>query len=1021
LELNVNVRWIEIFTPRKLSARKHLWTSLSRGRPAALLAALVIAIFTFTELRYSWFESHILAAIDSRITFWMQPGASPGRLRRETGPYDQRLGFSDQRNFIARLEKNQYEIAAQARVSNTANALIQIGLAPIYEEKNQAGLRIKDDHGRTLLDARHPSRVYPDFLSIPPLIINTLLFIENRHLQDGSFPDRNPAIEWERLGKAVIDLGIHTVDRKHAVIGGSTLATQLEKIRHSPGGRTGSVREKVRQMASASFRSYLYGSDTRSAQRRIICDYINSIPLAATPAQGEVIGLGDGLRSWYGADFDTLNQILSSREDALQPDQMVQRARSYRQVLSLFLALRAPSWYLVHNPDALEAQTDRYLRLLASTRVISSRLRDLALSSRVRPMPAPRSEPTDLASAKATNAIRSALLPLLGLDNPYALDRLDLDVSTTLDKEAQNSATRFLKSLSDPARVAAAGLNQYQLLDRGNPQSLIYSVSLYERRGGANLLRVQTDNFDQPLDVNQGTKLQLGSTAKLRILIHYLEIVSELHQKFAIMSPEQLRGVPSLPGDKLTQWALSYLSMSPDKRLQPMLEAALQRKYSGNPDEAFFTAGGLQVFENFESSEDLEVFTVSQGFQRSVNLVFIRLFRDMEHYHRFRVPGAPPNILTDPYDPRRIQYLTRFADLEGRLFLKHFYERYKYETGNQALEALVSGIHLTPVRAAVIYRSVRPRAGIEEFRTFLQAHLPASELAKESADDLYSKYGPDNFNLQDRGYLAHVHPLELLLLNYREQHPQATLTEIYAQSTKERQQVYQWLLKIRFKHAQDVRIETLLEMDSFQEIHSAWQRLGYPFDSLVPSYATAIGVSGDTPAALAKLVGIILNDGVLYPSVSIQELHFGAATPAETILTRRLPPGNRLLDPVIARIVRREMIGVVENGTGRRLHGGLKLSDGTMIPVGGKTGTGDNEFRVYGSKGGLLGSRVVNRTAAFAFFIGDRFFGTILAFVPGKQAAEYEFTSALAVQVLKDLSPVFLPLIDKAAPTIQRD
>jgi hypothetical protein len=33
-----------------------------------------------------------------------------------------------------------------------------------------------------------------------------------------------------------------------------------------------------------------------------------------------------------------------------------------------------------------------------------------------------------------------------------------------------------------------------------------------------------------------------------------------------------------------------------------------------------------------------------------------------------------------------------------------------------------------------------------------------------------------------------------------------------------------------------------------------------------------------------------------------------------------------------------------------------------------------------------LGSRVVNRTAAFVFFISDRFYGTVLAFVPGKAA-----------------------------------
>ncbi len=41
-----------------------------------------------------------------------------------------------------------------------------------------------------------------------------------------------------------------------------------------------------------------------------------------------------------------------------------------------------------------------------------------------------------------------------------------------------------------------------------------------------NVLRVQTDNWNQPLNINQNTRLELGSTAKLRTLINYLEIVA---------------------------------------------------------------------------------------------------------------------------------------------------------------------------------------------------------------------------------------------------------------------------------------------------------------------------------------------------------------------------------------------------------------------------------------------------------------------------------------------------------------
>ena len=976
--------------------------------------AFLATIFLAIELSSSWFEARLFSAVDRRMAYSLKPGPSPRMERPASGPYDRQLGFYNLAEFTKRLESNHFEIAEQARSSRTARALTRMGVFPIYHEKSQAGLRIEGAEGRTLLDDPYPARVYSDFRAIPPIVVNTLLFIENRQLRNGAFPDRNPAIEWGRTGKAVIDLAVHSINPRYPKIGGSTLATQLEKMRHSDGGRTQSVSDKARQMISASLRAYLNGTDTRPAEERIICAYINSIPLSATPAQGEVIGLADGMKAWYGADFDTVNRLLSAREDELNTKEMATLAATYREVLSLFLAMRAPTWYLVQNPAALAYQTDRYLRVLAANGVISTRLRDAALRAGVQPKPAPAAgQDPNFVADKAPNAIRMELLPLLGLDNTYALDRLDLSVKTTLDKGAQDSITRFLLSLSDPSRIASTGMDQYQLLDRGNPRSVIYSVTLYEHLGGANLLRVQTDNFNQPLDINQGTKLQLGSTAKLRTLINYLQIIAQLHDKYGGLTDDQLRAVRVLPGDRLTAWAIDYLSTKYDRSLQEMLEAALERKYSGNPREAFFTAGGVQTFANFERSEDNKVFTVSEGFQKSVNLVYIRLLRDVERYYMYRVPGASLSVLTDPDDPARQRYLSRFADMEGRVFLRRSYEKYQGQTADQALQTLASGIRLTPLRAAVIYRSVRPDAGVESFRAFLKAHLPAYALAHQNVADLYNKYGPDKFDLQDRGYLARVHPLELWLLSYREQHPQATLRQIFAASANERQQVYQWLFKLRYKKAQNTRIATILEVDAFKQIHSAWKKLGYPFDSLVPSYATAIGVSGDTPAALAKLDGIILNDGVLYPTVSIERLHFGEGTPFETILTRRLRPGRQVLNPVIARLVRQEMRGVVQNGTGRRLQGGLKAPDGAVIPVGGKTGTGDNEFRVYGTHGGLLGSRVVNRTAAFTFFIGDRFFGTILAFVPGKKADDYRFTSALAVQVLKDLTPDLLPLVER--------
>ncbi|MEQ8181913.1 MAG: hypothetical protein ABRQ29_09385, partial [Smithellaceae bacterium] len=78
-----------------------------------------------------------------------------------------------------------------------------------------------------------------------------------------------------------------------------------------------------------------------------------------------------------------------------------------------------------------------------------------------------------------------------------------------------------------------------------------------------------------------------------------------------------------------------------------------------------------------------------------------------------------------------------------------------------------------------------------------------------------------------------------------------------------------------------------------------------------------------------------------------------------------------------------------------------------------KTGTGDNRRDVYGQRGQLLESHVINRAAVFVFFIGDRFFGTITAYVPGQQAARYNFTSSLPVRILKILAPSLQPMIEK--------
>lgn len=976
--------------------------------------ALMLAVLLGLELKSSWLESRVLSAIAGRLTFSLGRGASDAIQYSSTGPYDERLGYSLLPNFLAHLESSGFRLESQARESKMYLLLAKLHIYAIYEEKGQAGLEILDRDRKPFYMSRYPSHAYGDFSEIPPVIVSTLVFVENRDILDPNHPYRNPAIGWGRLSRAMLDFGLHQIDHRRPMIGGSTLATQLEKMRHSPGGKTHSVEEKFRQITTASLRAYRGGPETLSEQQHIVLDYINSIPMAATPAEGEIIGLGDGLRAWYGTDFATINLLLNSQDESLNEEQQRLRARGYREVLSLFLALRAPSQYLVREPDALAKQTDRYLGLLCKQGIISAQMRDMALAERPAVRPASTTNRrSHFADNKAPDTVRAILLPLLGLKDTYALDRLDLSVGTTIDDGVEQQVKNFLARLRDPEEVRRIGLEQFQLLSEGDPKPMIYSFLLYERMPGGNVLRVQTDDYDQPLNINQGTKLQLGSTAKLRTLINYLEIVERLHDQYKEMSPDELRMVDVQPGDRITAWAIDYLSTAKEKTLVPMLQAALDRTYSGNSSEGFFTGGGLQSFQNFESMENNWVTTIRQAFEQSVNLAFIRLMRDIEQYYLARIPDVALVRAGNANNPARKRYLARFADEEGSVFLSSFYNRYYGQNRDQSLEALVLRIHPTPQRLAAIYRFVRPEAKLDGFSAFLRMHLAAASLSAVNMETLYAAYGPDKFSLSDRGYLSHVHPLELWLLHFRDQHPRATLSEIIANSAKQRQEVYTWLFQSRFRGAQDRRIKIVMEEDAFKDIWSAWKRQGYPFDSLVPSYASAIGVSGDTPAALAELMGIIANGGIRYPSVTVRDLRFGQNTPVETMLRFEPNVGQRVLSPEIASLVHQELVEVVEKGTARRAHGGIRLGDGTVIPVGGKTGTGDNQFKVFGQGGKPISSHAVNRTAAFAFLIGDRFFGAVLAFVPGKSAEHYDFTSSLAVQIFKDLEPTIKQLLER--------
>ena len=756
--------------------------ALERLRRLPLLApwlalGLLIGVLAAREARTSAVQAHLLAALNQRLTYALVPGPSARFVAPRHGPYDDRLGYVQLPEWIARLEREGFAVREQAELSPALARVAALGLTPPYAEKTHSGISVLDRSGSAVFEVTEPARGYAAFDAIPALVRETLLFVENRELLAGE-PRRNPAIEWDRFARAALGQ-IGDGDGP----GGSTLATQIEKYRHSARGLTSGPLEKLRQIGSASLRAYRNGEDTSAARRAILLDYLNSLPLAAAAGRGEVLGLAAGLEAWYGADFDRTNELLTAPVDARTAGERAEQADAYRQVLSLLLATRRPSDYLRARPEALEALTDRHLRLLADEAVISVALRDAALAARPRRVAPAAIVQTD---AGAAEPVRRWLVGALALPDYYALDRLDLSVTSTLDGELQGQVQRQLEALGDPAVVRAAGLRGKGLLESADPAHVIYSFALYERVGGTNRLRVAADNFHGALDVNEGVKLDLGSTAKLRALASYLEAIASIHEKLAGSERAALVVAAANGPDPLTRFVAETLAAKPDTKLEAMLGAALDRRYSASPWPGFFTGGGLHYFHNFDKDDAGKILSVRTAFRDSVNLPFVRLMRDVVAYETARLPGNPAAMLTDRNDPRRAIWLRRSQEEEARTFLARFHRMHAGQSPEASLESWITRAHPTPRRLAVAWRSVFPERSFEDFAAALRA-LPAGvALGEPDLRAMYAKYGRDRFTLSDRAFLARMHPLELWLMEWQREHPAGAFEDAWAASSDAR-------------------------------------------------------------------------------------------------------------------------------------------------------------------------------------------------------------------------------------------
>lgn len=1005
--------WFSVYTNNRLKEFRAIRAAHGRFFTWChrLLIAAVILVPIIYELRTSALQSWILSRYARNLSFKVEPGPSPNIIFPKHGPFDIRAGYALIPDFEQRLRARGYNTIAQARFSPELERVTKWGILPPYSELNSTKLTIHGMDGEPLFQASVEGYFFDSFEEIPALVVKSLLLIEDRELGEPPDSRTNPVVDWDRLAKAALFYTGHKLGLPLPVEGGSTLATQIEKYRHSYEGRTDSMMAKLRQMTDASLKVYQNGQDTREERRQIILDYLNSIPLAAAPGYGELHGIGDGLNAWFGLNLLDVQKALSL------PDSNPEKAGAFKHTLALLCSVKAPTYYLVQNRAALQTRTNLYAQLLADVQAVSqdfaSRVIETPLSFSTR---RPKASLPSYAERKATNALRATLSALLGVPGLYELDRLHLDVESTINPGLQRSVVSLFQKLHDPKFIESAGLKGERLLAKGDPARVIYGMMLFEKTPNGNQLRVVTDSLNAPFDINTGMKMQLGSTAKLRTLVNYMNIVAGLHAQLSALDPPARKKQLEAARDPITRWAAETVDAEPNANLDAFLQLALDRKYSGNPGEAFFTGGGLHTFGNFDKAENRRIYTVREATALSVNLSYVRLMRDLVRYYEARLPYDTNAILADMDNPMRHKLLQEIAEEESKTYLYQAYKSFQKKSPEEIVKTLLGKKAGSDRQLAILFYAWHRGANEDGLANWLEKFLPP--LPPPQTARLAKAYSNPRLNLSDYGYLLGIHPLRVWCAGEMAKDPSLGWEQLWDQSVDARQISTTWLFRTRNRSAQDLRLRIRFEQDAFTRMTPQWKRLGFPFERLVPSLATSIGSSGDRPAALAQLMGLLLNDGVMKPTVRMNRLQFASTTPYETIMGSVPSKGTRVLPPEVARAILPVLALVVQRGTAVRLAGAYKIGDKPLV-VGGKTGSGDNRFDSVGRRGQVISSRPVDRTAVFVFYIADRFFGVMTVFVPGKEAGDYGFTSSLPVAILKLLAPdvAKLWLQPKAAAT----
>src|SRR5262249_5575242 len=148
------------------------------------------------------------------------------------------------------------------------------------------------------------------------------------------------------------------------------------------------------------------------------------------------------------------------------------------------------------------------------------------------------------------------------------------------------------------------------------------------------------------------------------------------------------------------------------------------------------------------------------GFQHSVNLVYIRLMRELVDYYTAEADYDQKAILADLDNPKRRELLDSSLDFETRDLLAIYWSRYRGDTYEQALGEMCGKDARGMKRLAIFALADNPDASVADLRALAHRVYPSTTAQQDTMMRvIHRTYAHKIHSEQDEAYLLGRHPL----------------------------------------------------------------------------------------------------------------------------------------------------------------------------------------------------------------------------------------------------------------------